>query len=242
MDHKGKETKGRIQLRVSWSDVAAAQRRRQIAAANAAHAASAQQGQGGGAGGGLDGNGVIVNFPTQPLGPPNLLVVTVMAARGLMIADTFSKSSDPYTVVQIDCLRKGKAKRKTRVIKKNLTPRWNERFCFLVDPVKVRKAAVKGGSKAAGITMDVYDWDRIGTNDFLGQAWFPLDTLLDTDPDDPAAPTMLGWFPLAAKGKAKGIAQNGGDAGGDGGGEADDGGESKVVILIFSVWRDSYVH
>ena len=69
-----------------------------------------------------------------------------------------------YAVVQIDCLRKGKAKRKTRVIKKNLTPRWNERFCFLVDPVKVRKAAVKGGSKAAGITMDVYDWDRIGTS------------------------------------------------------------------------------
>ena len=42
--------------------------------------------------------------------------------------------------------------------------------------------------------------------------------------------------------KAKGVAQNGGDAGGDGGDEADDGGESEVVIMIFSVWRDSCLH
>lgn len=60
-----------------------------------------------------------------------------------------------------------KKEQKTKVIKKDLNPFWNEKFSFrAVDPM-------------VSLVVLVYDYNSIGSSTFLGRNTISLKTLLD---------------------------------------------------------------
>jgi len=79
----------------------------------------------------------------------SLMTVHVIEARDLAVADD-NGFSDPYCIITL-----GKLKRKTKVIKKTLHPKWNESF-------SLRKESDR-------FNISVYDWDRGSSDDFLGE-------------------------------------------------------------------------
>nr|CAD2207314.1 unnamed protein product [Meloidogyne enterolobii] len=70
-------------------------------------------------------------------------------------------SSDPY----IKCQYGGKTIYKSEIIFRELNPKWNEKFSFLIqDPTEI-------------ITFKVFDFDRFMRDDFMGTANVSLNTL-----------------------------------------------------------------
>nr|CAD2187156.1 unnamed protein product [Meloidogyne enterolobii] len=79
---------------------------------------------------------------------------------GLEVHDTCG-SSDPY----IKCQYGGKTIYKSEIIFRELNPKWNEKFSFLIqDPTEI-------------ITFKVFDFDRFMRDDFMGTANVSLNTL-----------------------------------------------------------------
>ncbi|KAF9625283.1 hypothetical protein IFM89_020869 [Coptis chinensis] len=77
--------------------------------------------------------------------------------RGVNLAVRDVRSSDPYVV-----LKMGKQKLKTRVVKKNVNPEWNEDLTFSVeDPI-------------LPIKLIVYDRDTFSFDDKMGDAEFDI--------------------------------------------------------------------
>ncbi|XP_047320438.1 protein C2-DOMAIN ABA-RELATED 4-like [Impatiens glandulifera] len=86
----------------------------------------------------------------------------VRVNRGVNLAVRDFNSSDPYVVIKI-----GRTKLKTRVIKKNLNPQWNEDFTLSVlDP-------------NLPIRLTVYDHDLFSRDDKMGDAEFDVKPLLE---------------------------------------------------------------
>ncbi|OEL18733.1 C2 and GRAM domain-containing protein [Dichanthelium oligosanthes] len=88
--------------------------------------------------------------------------------------------SDPYVKLQL-----GKQRFKTKVIKVNLNPTWDQEFSFLVDDVR------------DVLKLDVYDEDILRMDDFLGQVRVPLEDVLAAE--DLSLGTR--WYQLLPKGK-----------------------------------------
>ncbi|XP_008803167.1 C2 and GRAM domain-containing protein At1g03370-like [Phoenix dactylifera] len=107
------------------------------------------------------------------------LVVHVIEARNLLAMD-LNGLSDPYVKLQL-----GKQRAKTKVVKKNLSPVWDEEFSFRV------------GDLSEELTVCVLDEDKIFNDDFLGQVKVPLSKVLDADN------LSLGtqWYQLQPKNK-----------------------------------------
>jgi Ca2+-dependent lipid-binding protein len=85
------------------------------------------------------------------------LSVTVVKCSQLIAAD-MGGASDPYVVVKCAHLVK-----KTKTVKATLNPEFNERFKF-----RVRDAA------SETLTLQVFDWDRISSDDQLGNVTIPV--------------------------------------------------------------------
>lgn len=107
------------------------------------------------------------------------LTVRVIEARNLRAMDS-NGFSDPYVKLQL-----GKQRFKTKVIKMNLNPTWDQEFSFLVGDVK------------DVLKLDVYDEDILQMDDFLGQLRVPLEDVLAAD--DLSLCTR--WYQLLPKGK-----------------------------------------
>ncbi|WOL12096.1 C2 and GRAM domain-containing protein [Canna indica] len=107
------------------------------------------------------------------------LLVHVIEARNLTATD-HNGPSDPYVKLQL-----GKHRAKTKVVKKNLNPLWDEEFSFRV------------GDLSEELVVSVLDEDKYFTDDFLGQVKVPLSEVLD------AENLSLGikWYQLQPKGK-----------------------------------------
>ncbi|WOK94127.1 C2 and GRAM domain-containing protein [Canna indica] len=107
------------------------------------------------------------------------LLVHVIEARNLQAMD-LNGLSDPYAKLQL-----GKHRAKTKVVKKNLNPVWDEEFSFRV------------GDLSEDLIVCVLDEDKYFTDDFLGQVKVPLSKVLDADN------LTLGtiWYQLQPKGK-----------------------------------------
>ncbi|XP_020090459.1 C2 and GRAM domain-containing protein At1g03370 isoform X2 [Ananas comosus] len=107
------------------------------------------------------------------------LIVQVIEARNLLAMDS-NGLSDPYAKLQL-----GKQRSKTKVIKENLNPTWNEEFSFRV------------GDLNDELTIYVLDEDKYFADDFLGQVKVSLTKVLDADN------FSLGtqWYQLHPKGK-----------------------------------------
>ncbi|KAK1410365.1 hypothetical protein QVD17_36901 [Tagetes erecta] len=81
--------------------------------------------------------------------------------RGVNLAIRDLRSSDPYVII-----RMGKQKLKTRVVKKNLNPVWDEDLTLsVVEPIPVK--------------LEVYDRDLFSADDKMGDAEFDFTPFLE---------------------------------------------------------------
>ncbi|KAL8472729.1 hypothetical protein ACS0TY_029161 [Phlomoides rotata] len=84
-------------------------------------------------------------------------LLRIKVLRGVNLAKRDTYSSDPYVIV-----RMGKQKLKTRVVKKNLNPEWNEELTLTItDPNHP-------------IKLQVYDRDIFTLDDKMGDAEFDI--------------------------------------------------------------------
>ncbi|XP_049659275.1 ras GTPase-activating protein 4-like isoform X3 [Accipiter gentilis] len=116
-----------------------------------------------------------IHLRVEVLGSPGsrrLLRCTVLEARDLARKDR-NGASDPFVRLRYN----GKVQEST-VVKKSCYPRWNETFEF--------ELAEPAGEK---LCVEVWDWDLVGRNDFLGKVVFSVQGL-------EAAGQEEGWFGL----------------------------------------------
>ncbi|CAL5059677.1 unnamed protein product [Urochloa decumbens] len=113
---------------------------------------------------------------------PMLLRVHVIEARGLP-AIYLNGSSDPYVRLQLGQRRP----RATTVVKRSLSPVWDEEFGFLV------------GDVAEELVISVLNEDRFFGSEFLGRVRLPLTAIMETD--DLSLGTR--WYPLQPRSSSK---------------------------------------
>uniref|UniRef100_A0A8B9PJ37 C2 domain-containing protein n=1 Tax=Apteryx owenii TaxID=8824 RepID=A0A8B9PJ37_APTOW len=104
---------------------------------------------------------------------PRALRCRLVEARDLAPRD-LSGTSDPFA--RVSCCGRTL---ETAVVKKTRFPRWDEVLEFELPAGELGEAV---------LSVEVWDWDIVGKNDFLGRVEFPLDAVCK-------APTK-GWFPL----------------------------------------------
>jgi len=91
------------------------------------------------------------------------LEVKVLRGSNLIKSDFFSQSADPYVVIKYHALEK-----KTPVLKNTLHPEWMATFKFHYN------------ENEPYIHFEVWDHDRIGQHDFMGEVSFALWEVLDS--------------------------------------------------------------
>ncbi|CAL9118082.1 unnamed protein product [Musa textilis] len=89
-------------------------------------------------------------------------LLRVRVARGVNLAVRDVTTSDPYVV-----LRMGKQKLKTRVIKKNTNPVWNEDLTLCIE------------DPSLPVRLQVFDKDRFSMDDAMGHAEFDIRPFLE---------------------------------------------------------------
>ncbi|ONK66664.1 uncharacterized protein A4U43_C06F10700 [Asparagus officinalis] len=93
----------------------------------------------------------------------NLLgLLRVRIKRGVTLAVRDVRSSDPFVV-----LRMGKQKLKSRVIKSNVNPEWNEDLTLSVEDPTIP------------VRLEVYDKDRFSADDPMGNAEFNIQPFIE---------------------------------------------------------------
>uniref|UniRef100_A0A8C0IWH2 RAS protein activator like 1 n=1 Tax=Chelonoidis abingdonii TaxID=106734 RepID=A0A8C0IWH2_CHEAB len=112
-----------------------------------------------------------------PYPQPSILLLLSSPPRDLAPRDV-SGTSDPFARVSWD----GHAL-ETAIIKKTRFPHWDEVLEFDLEEEVPGKE-----SKGSHVSVEVWDWDMVGKNDFLGRVEFSLDALQRS----PAK----GWFRL----------------------------------------------
>ncbi|KAG7273785.1 hypothetical protein CRUP_012803, partial [Coryphaenoides rupestris] len=111
----------------------------------------------------------------------------IIEARDLAPRD-ISGTSDPFARVIVN-----HRSADTSIIKKTRFPHWGENLELDLEPEELSDEAL--------ITLEVWDWDMVGKNDFLGKVEIPFSCLHKT-------PLLQGWFRLLPLGN------NADDAGG----------------------------
>ena len=115
-----------------------------------------------------------------------VLAVTIHGAQGLKNPDKLAGTPDPYAVVS---LNSRDALGKTKTVKENASPRWNETLYIILT------------SLTDSLTIQVYDWNEYRKDKGLGTATFALDQLeTQTEYENLQLEVM-------ANGKARGIIQ-----------------------------------
>ncbi|XP_071765609.1 RAS protein activator like 1 isoform X1 [Centroberyx gerrardi] len=99
----------------------------------------------------------------------------VIEARDLAPRD-ISGTSDPFARVIFN-----NHSAETSIIKKTRFPHWGETLELELDPEEL--------SEEGTVTLEVWDWDMVGKNDFLGKMEIPFACLHKT-------PLLEGWFRL----------------------------------------------
>ncbi|OVA01715.1 C2 calcium-dependent membrane targeting [Macleaya cordata] len=107
-----------------------------------------------------------ISSPTSPV-PSNLMenvlgLLRIRVIRGINLAIRDVISSDPYVVIKM-----GKQKLKTRVVKKNVNPEWNEDLTLCVQDPNLP------------VKLAVYDKDTFSLDDKMGVADFDIKPFLE---------------------------------------------------------------
>ncbi|KAK1801384.1 hypothetical protein P4O66_023063 [Electrophorus voltai] len=106
----------------------------------------------------------------------------VIEARDLAPRD-ITGTSDPFTRILYNNLSA-----ETSIIKKTRFPHWDETLELCLDEA--------GESELGSVTLEVWDWDMVGKNDFLGKVEIPMSCLYRT-------PLLQGWFRLLPLGNSE---------------------------------------
>ncbi|XP_044436014.1 C2 and GRAM domain-containing protein At1g03370 isoform X1 [Triticum aestivum] len=125
------------------------------------------------------GKGESAGSARQIAGSPMKLLVRVLEARGLLPVH-LNGSSDPFVKLQL-----GKRRAKTAVVKKSLTPAWDEEFSFLV------------GDVTEELSVSVLNEDKYFTNDLLGKVKVPLSKVMEAEDFN----LGTAWYQLQPKSK-----------------------------------------
>lgn len=134
-----------------------------------------------------------------PRGPPPChqcatMKIDVLGGRNFPKVDTFGKC-DPYVsliLIGNDGLNLQHQNMKTSIKKKTLNPTWNE--SFTVGGLLVNKDELANFQK---LKVQAWDWDKIGSHDFLGEA------ILTLNQEIPYDDAYQGWVKLTNPKKSK---------------------------------------
>lgn len=116
-----------------------------------------------------------------------LLTITVVEGRNLPVMDPTGKS-DPYCVVIV-----GNQEQRTAVQYSTISPVWHETLQFEVSgvPQLMQNEPIENAINCClqhYIQIDVWDYDTLNRDDFMGRVQIPLSLLSEE--------TTAGWFPL----------------------------------------------
>ena len=115
-----------------------------------------------------------------------VMAVTIHGAHGLKNPDKLAGTPDPYAIVS---LNSRDALGKTKTVKENANPRWNDTIYVIITSLK------------DSLTLQIYDWNEYRKDKELGTATFPLEQLEEITEHENLQLEVL------ANGKARGIAQ-----------------------------------
>ncbi|KAM9978528.1 hypothetical protein ACTFIY_012297 [Dictyostelium cf. discoideum] len=101
----------------------------------------------------------------------NILQVNVIEGRDLVASDS-NGFSDCYATLIL-----GQQKKKTKIIKKSLNPKWGETFLMRISPLDET------------LHVLLQDWDQFSSDDFMGECFIDINSL-----DDTAV-----WYTLSAR-------------------------------------------
>ena len=115
-----------------------------------------------------------------------VLAITIHGAQGLKNPDKLAGTPDPYAVASLN----GRdALGKTKTVKENASPRWNETLYIILTSLN------------DSLTLQVFDWNEYRKDKELGTATFPLDQLEAQSEHENLQLEVM------ANGKARGIVQ-----------------------------------